>query len=640
MKKIVVFILLAGMLCGLCACEKSETAAVPAVPSTAQTVSETVQQKENKLGVVFCGMNIDATSDILNDVCAQAGLNINDYSDVLSLFCNAQDEAMTCAMNCVDAACTDILLVMYTDEYMTVFEDIKSLLELENTGVYAVIVESVNTSVLVGEYAFTPISTYHSGLLWVTFTDGSGAEKHGIINEDGILLYVARDGASVYDFGTDNYTYYTSEECDVVVDKYGKEHLVTNKAEEEKVSICGHGDNVFVLRKEVKTFSQNAIYISMVDADGNVIFADQEIEKDLDTNFTYYGEGVFRSYKSYNGALRIDGCFVNAVTGAIFREYNYDDELITPFINHQAYFKASGFNGMFGMSTLVTPEVFESEASYLAWHESLTAADEMQIYKPELDYSQDVKVLNYGSFENGLAPVLLLGVDGREYFTVINEQGDQMYEPFKLPERKSIIEYNLYTTGAERNSTWRYVTDLFYSQGRLIYLEDDVVYLVDTTGKKNSINIGFDAINFFDGKYVYLRKGIYNTESKETMSKISLYSQYMDLDNTLPQSVEEPKVTKTYLNLSSFSIEGKWKSVGSYGFGQAQSGAIVVFDGTNCNFFSPKDTYAFSKDGDNYKLECTSFMSTDTLTFTVKTVDEDNIDIYYSDNVTELTRVN
>lgn len=89
----------------------------------------------------------------------------------------------------------------------------------------------------------------------------------------------------------------------------------------------------------------------------------------------------------------------------------------------------------------------------------------------------------------------------------------------------------------------------------------------------------------------------------------------------------------------SISIEGKWKSVGDYGFGQAQPGAIVVFDGNNCNFFSPKDTYAFYKDGDHYSLDCTSLMSTKTLTFKVQPVDKNNIDIYYGDTVTKLKRV-
>ena len=97
--------------------------------------------------------------------------------------------------------------------------------------------------------------------------------------------------------------------------------------------------------------------------------------------------------------------------------------------------------------------------------------------------------------------------------------------------------------------------------------------------------------------------------------------------------------SKDYVTLSDFTIEGKWKSVGDYGFGQAQSGAIVVFDGSNCNFFSPQDTYALYQDGDTYKLDVTSFMSTDTLTFTIKTVDNNHIDVFYGGQITELQRM-
>lgn len=98
-------------------------------------------------------------------------------------------------------------------------------------------------------------------------------------------------------------------------------------------------------------------------------------------------------------------------------------------------------------------------------------------------------------------------------------------------------------------------------------------------------------------------------------------------------------VKKEYVTLSKFSVEGKWKNVGQGTFGQVQSGAIVVFDGTNCNVFSPKDTYAFYKDGDNYRLDCTSFLFSETLSFTVKLVDEDHMDIFTGNGILELARV-
>ena len=43
----------------------------------------------------------------------------------------------------------------------------------------------------------------------------------------------------------------------------------------------------------------------------------------------------------------------------------------------------------------------------------------------------------------------------------------------------------------------------------------------------------------------------------------------------------------TLTGCGKFSIVGKWKSVGSYGFGQAQPGAIVVLKRTTATFSAP-----------------------------------------------------
>lgn len=96
---------------------------------------------------------------------------------------------------------------------------------------------------------------------------------------------------------------------------------------------------------------------------------------------------------------------------------------------------------------------------------------------------------------------------------------------------------------------------------------------------------------------------------------------------------------KTYIHPSSFNIEGKWKNNGEYTFGQVQAESIISFDGEHCNVYSPQDTYAFYKDGDDFRLSCTSFLFSDTVSFTVKIVDENNIDLVDGSDILELTRV-
>lgn len=89
-----------------------------------------------------------------------------------------------------------------------------------------------------------------------------------------------------------------------------------------------------------------------------------------------------------------------------------------------------------------------------------------------------------------------------------------------------------------------------------------------------------------------------------------------------------------------FYLEGKWKSVGDYGFGQAQPGAIVVFDGVHCNFYSPSDTYALYQEDGQWRLDCTDFLFAVTVSFTVEVIDNDHIYVYYGSDPTELRRVN
>ena len=108
-----------------------------------------------------------------------------------------------------------------------------------------------------------------------------------------------------------------------------------------------------------------------------------------------------------------------------------------------------------------------------------------------------------------------------------------------------------------------------------------------------------------------------------------------------PGAAESPSLISesSEIDYSDFSIVGTWKNTGSSGFGQAQSGAIVIFDGANCNFFSPRDTYAFYLDGGSYRLDTTSFLFAETLSFSVRIVDIDQIEVNTGTPPTTLSRI-
>ena len=86
-----------------------------------------------------------------------------------------------------------------------------------------------------------------------------------------------------------------------------------------------------------------------------------------------------------------------------------------------------------------------------------------------------------------------------------------------------------------------------------------------------------------------------------------------------------------------FFIEGKWKNIGETEIGQAQSGAIIVFDGMYCNLISPRDTYAFYKNGSDYMLDWTTLLGSSGSN-TVHVIDENHMEIYSGDRIIEFQR--
>lgn len=248
----------------------------------------------------------------------------------------------------------------------------------------------------------------------------------------------------------------------------------------------------------------------------------------------------------------------------------------------------------------------------------------------------------YQGFYGDYAVIYIIGADDHYYVMVINKNGEMMFEPYELAigDRSSFEyassrvygEYLIIQTSDEQYSLMNMNGELVHSIS-----EDFPNCEIDSFG---SYNEGFLVVNYSINEKDYRK---YYPVAEAAAAGDAVY----DLGDlgTATEDEENDNASGTgtkdydYTFISGFSIEGKWKSVGDSGFGQAQPGAIVTFDGTNCNFFSSKDTYALYQDGDTYKLDVTSYLFADTLTFTVNTVDEDHIVITSGQTVTELERV-
>jgi len=75
---------------------------------------------------------------------------------------------------------------------------------------------------------------------------------------------------------------------------------------------------------------------------------------------------------------------------------------------------------------------------------------------------------------------------------------------------------------------------------------------------------------------------------------------------------------------AAFNIEGSWQVTQTTGFGQAQQGAIITFNGQNANLYSPQDTYAVQTNNGTTQLTVTGMLG-GTSTFDVTITDNNNI---------------
>ena len=278
------------------------------------------------------------------------------------------------------------------------------------------------------------------------------------------------------------------------------------------------------------------------------------------------------------------------------------------------------------------------------------------------DFSDGVTYNKIDDFSGDYSAIYLTGVDGNSYVTIIDSDGKTQYEPIQIQKQfwygcscNGYIFLYYYTSDNKEievispNGTSMHlgedlsglgVETLNHTNNYKLYIRDGFIYFSDKgTSKYTSVD-GKTTLDEFTASYNNSNELIFTDKEGNKISgtKRQMNEESTDKTAQTGNAVESTIPSKKYINSNNFSIVGKWKNVGTYTFGQAQKGSIISFDGTNCNFFSPKDTYAFYKNDDNYKLDCTSPLA-DTVSFTVKIVDENNIDVFNGTDIVELTRV-
>lgn len=507
-------------------------------------------------------------------------------------------------------------------------------------------------------------STFRDGRAWVKYfpepENNPNYYRYAMIDETGYIWLTSDEPGTPVSGGL---TVLQDDNGFKIYDVKGRCTFASENTPERQLTVVGSGDGIFVVIEHEAGFAGNTYTLYEIGYDGTE--ASPRYEATYNPNgfswdvpdkwvFTYYDADVFVG----KNRILTSGKLVDYSNSNL----QYSFGLQTPFVlgrsfgtiietGPSTYFKAISLEDIESLEALEAWDeaglndenicfssfygVRYSDEGVAAYGNgkwiSFTNYDSSFRGTSE-EYPDSVKLESYGNLTGGYMPLLLRGADGYYYFTLLDSSGVEMYDPIcpgKNTPSKYLDTYKL-ETGFAR-SGYGYIVFRTYN-----FTGVNGFACINPEGEITWYDQIFEWNDLYavDDNYVYFTRCLSDHEGNILFDKVSCsVNDYGDVAETVTETPQ-----KNYVNPSSFIIEGKWKSVGTYGFGQAQPGAIVTFDGVHCNLYSPSDTYAFYKSGDTFVLDCTGVLS-GTEKFTVKIVDDNNIDLYSGGLVTELTRV-
>ena len=529
---------------------------------------------------------------------------------------------------------------------------------------------------------------------WVKYNTSTSydTERYGVIDSNGFLLWSIASSdlstwknisVSTFEDGLSClYPRRNGSNSGMIVVNGAGDVVFDSRNSSDGISwyYLGYGDGTFLALQNIASFSENNTYICEINSSGDIASTIDlpsnfgkynEYNDYIDSDFSYYGNELFvgtqvRStfyefswvynrrdhyfYKLYDRfATKTIGDGIGNIVygdwdgnawGVMLSIVGFisDDEVLC-MNDDGTYFK---LNTEMLMRTsnerILIDRLGRGEYGYYGDGVfNCKASENAGIYNLDgnliASYPDNWVVKSTEPFSEGYAAFELTGADGNDYVLVVDHNLSALYDPIKVSSCSlpSWHGYVLATINGEEK--------IIAPDGSFTDLSNLAVISEDYDIGRISVRGGFKRLYNSNSKKNYAFERV-DGVLLDTVYEVSNYDELVGWGYLYPhQENEATEPQRVYASISSLSLEGKWKNVGSSTYGQVQSGAIVAFDGTHCNVVSPQDTYAFYKNGDSWRLDCTTLLG-DTLSFTVKTVDEDNIDIYFGSSYLEMTRIN
>lgn len=301
---------------------------------------------------------------------------------------------------------------------------------------------------------FTKVSPFSEGLAWVQYKDDDRKTVTSVINTSGEVVFSVDRAVDYYSDFCDGYAFYLYTIDTVEQDKsldsvafciLDRDGNVTYASENDGVRIAlAYGEGHFLVIEHISNFDTEEWRFGSIDQYGNTIidfikkpdflsfpYDYKDYSNGFLSQYIYLGDGFFELSSRHLYNVREQKAFDFSVH-ALIRDGFQDGYMIyDTHGNSWTIFaiSTSGDNIEFDQrSRFDRDEVFlsgYSEGVFFYDRAYYSIDGTVQINFPQYEG----KLIAGGTFDEGYAPLYVQGADKKDYFTIIDSQGNELFEP-------------------------------------------------------------------------------------------------------------------------------------------------------------------------------------------------------------------
>lgn len=440
---------------------------------------------------------------------------------------------------------TDDRLVLSNGNYTQVFLNKGSSLESNSNAQISTEVDiqepEVDAPVSV---QLTRGSAFSDGVAWIEYVDQTGSEEIGLINTNGEITAIKVD--DIRNFGSSfsgGYAYINYEDKSnssetlkqfLIIDSLG--NITGRSPTDGNYEILTGGDGVFLVQQTVQSMTANEVRIGVTDKDGKWIYepavqsmlslssaAQDEYERG-EVHYLYHGAHIFSAYyKSDFDYFHSNYlCIYNADTGAT-AEYEgmklscsgYSDAYIPySFSDGKAITVSDNTIFCIHLDLSITPILVDRPDGDVYFQNGIIFTGEKHYAgngpSPYIvngkfydidgtvrgDLSQYTLILEQAydlyRYENGYAAILIYGEDYGWYLSIINTDGQFVFDPVKVQTYSNQDNIGTFSCGVITTQISENIDGNTFSK--------DIILTTD--GEKIEVEVGYGMIGtlvFSDG---------------------------------------------------------------------------------------------------------------------------------------------